>query len=93
MWAGSRVVAHCRGLECAGWVPVTRRICVNARAYWLRARCAWRLLPHDLPPWQTVYHYWPQWRQDAVWERMLTGLRECDRVRTEGQFRRVVRTV
>ncbi|MEO3747786.1 MFS transporter [Plantactinospora sp. B5E13] len=24
-------------------------------AYWLRARCAWRLLPHDLPPWQTVY--------------------------------------
>ncbi|WP_434096318.1 transposase [Streptosporangium roseum] len=35
-----------------------RREIVNARAYWLRAGCAWRLLPHDLPPWRTVYHYW-----------------------------------
>ncbi|MEU9663737.1 IS5 family transposase [Streptomyces chartreusis] len=59
----------------------TRRGIVNALAYWLRAGCAWRLLPHDLPPWQTVYHYWRQWRQDAVWERMLTALRERDRVR------------
>jgi len=30
-----------------------RREIVNALAYWLRAGCAWRLLPHDLPPWQT----------------------------------------
>jgi putative transposase len=22
----------------------------------LRGGCAWRLLPHDLPPWKTVYH-------------------------------------
>jgi putative transposase len=29
-----------------------RRELVNAMAYWLRAGCAWRLLPHDLPPWQ-----------------------------------------
>ncbi|MGP3991617.1 transposase [Streptomyces sp. 3N207] len=35
----------------------TRREIINALAYWLRAGCAWRLLPHDLPPWQTVYHY------------------------------------
>ncbi|WP_405992507.1 transposase [Streptomyces sp. NBC_00986] len=32
-----------------------RREILNALAYWLRAGCAWRLLPHDLPPWQTVY--------------------------------------
>jgi hypothetical protein len=25
-------------------------------AVWLRAGCAWRLLPHDLPPGQSVYH-------------------------------------
>jgi hypothetical protein len=25
-------------------------------AYWVRAGCAWRPLPHDLPPWQTVSH-------------------------------------
>ncbi|WP_353963672.1 transposase [Streptomyces phaeochromogenes] len=35
-----------------------RREILNALVYWLRAGCAWRLLPDDLPPWQTVYHYW-----------------------------------
>jgi putative transposase len=30
---------------------------VNAMAYWVRAGWAWRLLPHDLPPWQTADHY------------------------------------
>ncbi|MFI6494961.1 IS5 family transposase [Streptomyces sp. NPDC050564] len=59
----------------------TRREIVDALAYWLRAGCAWRLLPHDLPPWQTVYHYWRRWRQEGVWERMLAALRERDRVR------------
>ncbi|MGW7715574.1 IS5 family transposase [Streptomyces chartreusis] len=33
-------------------------------------------MPHDLPPWQTVYHYWRCWQQEGVWERMLTALRE-----------------
>ncbi|WP_435812401.1 IS5 family transposase [Streptomyces smyrnaeus] len=59
----------------------TRREIINALAYWLRAGCAWRLLPHDLPPWQTVYHYWRQWPRDAVWEQVLTALRERERVR------------
>jgi putative transposase len=44
-----------------------RRELVNAMAYWLRAGCAWRLLPHDLPPWQTVYHYFRCWRQQGLW--------------------------
>ncbi|MFJ8082413.1 transposase [Streptomyces sp. NPDC096205] len=57
-----------------------RREILNALAYWLRAGCAWRLLPHDLPPWQTVYHYWRRWQQEGVWERMLTALRERERV-------------
>ena len=30
---------------------------VNAILYVVRSGCAWRLLPHDLPPWQTVYYY------------------------------------
>ncbi|WP_413756041.1 IS5 family transposase [Streptomyces sp. MMBL 11-3] len=58
-----------------------RREILNALAYWLRAGCAWRLLPHDLPPWQTVYHYWRQWQREGVWERMLTALRGRERVR------------
>lgn len=30
---------------------------INAIFYIQRAGCAWRLLPHEVPPWQTVYHY------------------------------------
>ncbi|MFD6550776.1 transposase [Streptomyces sp. NPDC058398] len=64
-----------------GWpAKHTRREILKALANWLRAGCAWRLLPHDLPPWQTVYHYWRRWQQEGVWERMLTALRERERV-------------
>ena len=38
-----------------------RRELVDAMLYLLRAGCAWRLLPHDFPPWRTVYHYWRVW--------------------------------
>nr|WP_157429801.1 IS5 family transposase [Actinomadura oligospora] len=56
-----------------------RREIVNALAYWVRSGCAWRMLPRDLPPWQTVYHYWRTWRIAGLWERMLTHLREHER--------------
>jgi putative transposase len=58
-----------------------RRELVDAMLYWLRAGCAWRLLPHDFPPWQTVYHSWRAWRRAGVWERLLAALREQERVR------------
>ncbi|GAA1510996.1 hypothetical protein GCM10009827_026490 [Dactylosporangium maewongense] len=58
-----------------------RREIVNALAYWLRAGCAWRLLPHDLPPWQTVYYYWRTWRREGRWEQILARLREGERTR------------
>ncbi len=31
---------------------------LNAIFYVARSGCAWRLLPHDFPPWKTVYHYY-----------------------------------
>ena len=43
----------------------SRREVVNAIRYVLRTGCAWRLLPHDLPPWQLVYHYFWVWRRDG----------------------------
>ncbi|MEY9211705.1 transposase [Thermobifida halotolerans] len=58
-----------------------RREIINALAYWVRAGCAWRLLPHDLPPWQTVYHYWRQWRIEGRWEQILLRLRQRERKR------------
>jgi putative transposase len=42
-----------------------RREIAGALACWLRAGCAWRLLPHDLPPWQTACHYWRLWRLEG----------------------------
>jgi putative transposase len=43
-----------------------RRELVNAMLYVLRSGEVWRLLPHDLPPWQTVYHYFRLWRLDGT---------------------------
>jgi len=37
--------------------------------------CQWRMLPHDLPPWQTVYEYFKKWRDDGTWERLNRELR------------------
>ena len=37
---------------------------LDAIFYVLRSGCAWRLLPHDFPPWKTVYHYF---RVSGVW--------------------------
>jgi putative transposase len=43
--------------------------------------CAWRLLPHEFPPWKTIHHYFRAWRIDGVWEQLNTALRERLRVR------------
>jgi len=40
----------------------TLREILNAIFYIVRSGCTWRMLPHDLPPWKTVYHYFRLWR-------------------------------
>jgi putative transposase len=56
---------------------------LNAIFYIVRSGCSWRLLPHDFPPWKTVYHYFRAWRLNGTWERMHQALRERVRVRLE----------
>lgn len=36
----------------------SRREMLNALLYMARSGCAWRMLPHDLPPWEAVYAFW-----------------------------------
>jgi transposase len=48
--------------------------------YVVRGGCTWRLLPHDSPPWKTVYHYFRLWRIDGTWERLHEALRRRARV-------------
>lgn len=48
---------------------------INALLYLARTGCQWRMLPHDFPPWQTVYQYFRHWRDDGTWERLNRELR------------------
>jgi putative transposase len=52
---------------------------LNAIFYITRSGCAWRLLPHEFPPWQTVYTYFRRWRLNGLWESLNTTLREAVR--------------
>jgi putative transposase len=59
---------------------VDMRQVVNAIFYLLRSGCAWRMLPHDYPAWQTVYEYYNQWRKDGTWQRIHDCLRRDLRI-------------
>jgi len=54
---------------------------LNAMFYVDRTGCQWRALPHDFPPWSTVWSYFRIWRNDGTWQCMHTALRERVRVR------------
>ena len=58
---------------------------VDAILYMLRGGQAWRLLPHDFPPWQTVYYYLRRWQTEGVWERVHHAVlvADCERVGRE----------
>jgi putative transposase len=59
---------------------VDMREVVNALFYRNREGCTWRALPHDFPPWKTVYNYFQWWTRDGTWEYFLKVLREDVRV-------------
>jgi putative transposase len=61
----------------AGGRPTTyaRREIVNAIFYVLQTACAWRLLPHDFPPYGIVFHYFSVWRKAGIFEMMNAALR------------------
>lgn len=53
---------------------IDRRAVLDAIFYHLRAGGAWRMLPHDFPPWQTVYGLFRDWRLAGVWEKVHAAL-------------------
>lgn len=70
----------------ARWVPepksggrpakYSRREIVNAILYLVRNGCTWRSLPHDLPPYRIVFHYFRLWQDDGTWEEIHAQLRK-----------------
>jgi transposase len=72
----------------AGGRPVKfeRRLVCDSILYVLVSGCAWRLLPHDLVPWDAAYRWFRAWAADGTWDRVHDVLR--DRVRAaEGRDR------
>ena len=63
---------------------VDMREIVNAILYLVRAGCAWRMLPHNFPPWGTVHYYYWLYRRTGVWQQIHDALRENVR-RQEGR--------
>jgi putative transposase len=61
-------------------VQVDLREVVNALFYHAREGCSWRALPHDFPPWKTVYNYLQSWDADGTWQKLLQVLRPLARV-------------
>lgn len=43
---------------------------VNAIFYVNRTGCAWRYLPKNYPPWQTVYDYFYKWTMIQLWQKI-----------------------
>lgn len=57
------------------------RAIVDAILFAVRNGCTWRALPHEYPPWKTVYHYVRAWRLDGSWERIHDAL--CAQTRVD----------
>jgi transposase len=53
----------------------TLRSLFNAIRYMVRAGCPWRMIPNDLPPWQTVHQQAQRWIKAGCFETMAHDLR------------------
>jgi len=81
--AGWRLVEPCVRTSGYSRPPLhSKRELLNAVFYQLRAGSARHLLPHDLPPWRTVYKQFEAWREDGTWDALLHGLRQRVRQRS-----------
>lgn len=57
-----------------------RKQIVDAIFYVLRTGCAWRYLPKDFLPWQTVFYHYRRWRFQGIWQQVNRTLRTATRM-------------
>ena len=57
-------------------VEVNFREILNGIFYVQRTGCQWEMMPHDLPPYSTVYHYFQKWQRKGIWQQMHDQIRE-----------------
>lgn len=53
----------------------SKREFLNAIFYLLRTGCSWRHLPHDFPPWKSVYSQFVRWKSSKIFEHLHEKLR------------------
>ena len=72
----------------AGRPPIVdfRRI-IDAILYISRSGCQYRMLPHDFPPWNTVYYYVSKWQKDGTWQIIHDALADAVRQQDKPQDR------
>src|SRR5215207_361040 len=78
-WAHLRIMLPRRVGK--GGAPLhSRREMMNAILYVVRTGCQWRALPHEFPPWETVYGYFRKLGENGLWEminhHLRVGIRE-----------------
>ena len=64
---------------------VDLREVIDGILYVVRGGGAWRMMPHDLPPWSTCYDYFRKWRNDGLWRRINDALRHQVRRKAKRQ--------
>jgi len=52
----------------------------NGLRWMIRTGAPWRMMPHDLPPWFTVYQQSQRWLKAGVFEAVVADLREILRI-------------
>jgi putative transposase len=62
-----------------GRPPTDRRLILSGLLYLVRAGCAWRLLPREFGPWETVYGCFRSWRRQGLWWQIHETLRRIVR--------------
>lgn len=62
-------------------IEVDFREIFNAIFYLQRTGCQWEMMPHDLPPYSTVYRYFKKWQQRGIWQKIHDKVRR--KLRTE----------
>ena len=58
----------------------SKRELINAVLYLVKTGCQWRNLPHDFPPWKTVYSFFRRAELTGLWDKILTHLVEFTRI-------------
>jgi putative transposase len=58
------------------------RAVINGIFSILRTGGAWRMLPKEYPPWETVSYYFARFKKDGTWQKIHDALRRTVRVQS-----------